>query len=374
MRCGARGVRGDAVAQWWRGIGRQRAWAIRGLAAALLLLAGCGDTLLWEQVAGFVDNKDSGKVLAVEDDVELRRYAGQVASDDDYVLFDVGAAAAGEAWTFAVHTTAGHPRLFTIAIYDAEYDLLQRVRCASGVELRHTMRRSTGRVYAAVMAECDGAAEFELVTTRRPAGDIPAPRAQVVWLDFTGARAIAIAEQPAVSFGPFDAADLGSQYANATDVIKAEITRTVRALYAGYAVTIMSSDEAAVPPGPHSTIYFGGYNSVLVGMGAGVDRYNADLTDDAIVYTRSFASYAVMNLSPEDMGRMVGNTAAHELGHLLGLFHMRGADQLMDDARSAWDLAAVSTLGRAPLAETVFPFGVEDAPTVLAQTVGLAGG
>lgn len=373
MCCGARGVRGHAVAQWWGVIVRRWAPAVGGLAAAVLGLAGCGDAPLWDQAAGFVDYKDSGKILAVDDGVELSRHTGQVAGDDDYALFDVGVAAAGETWTFMVHTPAGSPRLFTIAVYDAEYDLLQRVRRASGVELRHTMRRATGRVYAAVMAECDGAVEFELVTTHLPAGDAPEPRAQVVWLDYTGARAIAIADQPAVSFGPFHAADLGPQYADATEVIKAEITRTVRALYAGYAVTIISSDEAAAPPGPHSTIYFGGYNPDLVGMGAGVDRYNADPSDDAIVYTRSFTSYAVMDLSPEDMGRMVGNTAAHELGHLLGLFHTRGADQLMDDARSAWDLAAVSKLGRAPLAETVFPFGVEDAPTVLAQTVGLAG-
>jgi hypothetical protein len=62
----------------------------------------------------------------------------------------------------------------------------------------------------------------------------------------------------------------------------------------------------------------------------------------------------------------------HELGHLLGLFHTRGADQLMDDTRSAWDLVGESKLDRAPLAETVFPMGMEDPGAVLARSVGRA--
>ena len=69
---------------------------------------------------------------------------------------------------------------------------------------------------------------------------------------------------------------------------------------------------------------------------------------------------------------MIGNAAGHELGHLLGLFHTRDDQNLMDDSRSAQDLAAESILARAPLAETVFPVGVEDVPAVLAETVGLS--
>ena len=121
-----------------------------------------------------------------------------------------------------------------------------------------------------------------------------------------------------------------------------------------------------------TTIHFGGNDSYYVGMGEAVDRYNADPADQAIVYTGAFARYATMHLTAEEMARMIGNTAGHELGHLLGLFHARGSENVMDDTRSAWELAAESVVAAAPLAETVFPAGVEDAARMLADTVGPA--
>ena len=181
-----------------------------------------------------------------------------------------------------------------------------------------------------------------------------------------------ISIQPPETFSAFAATDLGAAYADETGLLKAEVARVMRAQFAEYNVTILSSDDEPEPIEPHATIHFGGVDGRFLGLGEDVDRYNQDSSDQAIVYTQDFALYAVMRLTPEDEARMVANVASHELGHLLGLYHSRGTGQLMDDSSSAWDLVGELKLERAPLAESVFPFGMEDCARVLAEGVGRA--
>lgn len=178
--------------------------------------------------------------------------------------------------------------------------------------------------------------------------------------------------QPAVSFGPFSAADLKPAFAGQSGRMKAAIRDTVRQLYGDYRVTILSSDDGPEPVAAHAIIYFGGDNGAYCGMGDAVDQYDADPSGRAIVYTDTFAPFAAAGLTLEETARMIGNAASHELGHLLGLFHARDSKNVMDETRSAADLAAESYVARAPLAETVFPVGVEDEPALLAESVGRA--
>jgi hypothetical protein len=334
----------------------------------LLALSGCGNGSWLDLGNALLSGKDTGRtaVLAAAADVQVLAVAS--AGGDSYEMFDLGPTHTGDDWTFF----AGSTRFgaFVLAVLDDEQRLLERARLTERDDLRHIVRRDTEHLYAAVWTA--GTADFTLVAARGPAVEPLAPAAQVVWLNFAGADHVQINAQPETSFGPFEAADLGPAYAGQTTLITAAITRTVRALYADYNVLILSSDETPEPAQPHSTVHFGATDATYVGLGDGVDRYNRDPRDQAIVYTHTFARYATMDLGPEDMARMVGNTAGHELGHLLGLFHARGSQNVMDDTRSAWDLAAESFIAQAPLAETVFPIGVEDAPTVLADTVGRA--
>ena len=68
---------------------------------------------------------------------------------------------------------------------------------------------------------------------------------------FPGAN-VQVRSRGPVSFEPFDGAMLGESYAGHTQTIKDTILAAMRADYAGYDVTILSSDEVAEPSAPHS--------------------------------------------------------------------------------------------------------------------------
>ena len=346
-------------------------FSLSGPVAALVCLAltltGCGNWLL-DELAG----KEESKALVAGETATTQVFQGRLDGATPYLLFDLGPSAAGDRWALSVRAAGNAASRLVVALFDGDTNLLWRDRLGSGATVEHVLRADTEHLYAGVTTLGGVAADFDLSVVQSLGGDpgAPGPQPQLVWLNFAGASDVRINSQPSETFGAFAAADLGAAYASDTDLIKAEIARIVRAQYADYDVTIVSSDEEPEPAAPHSTVHFGGADGRFLGIGEEVDRDNADPGDQALVYTRDFAAYYTMRLSPEEMARMVGNVASHELGHLLGLFHTRGADQLMDDTRSAWELVGESRLERAPLAETVFPMGLEDPGAVLARTMG----
>lgn len=340
------------------------------IACLLAWICGCGSGTWLDPTTGWLFGQDTrvAGALAAADDVSI--FSVDLSGGGAYQVVDLGASAAGDEWTLYIQDESGPLGAVTLALLDAGQALQYRSQTTATSYVRHTLRHDTDQLYVGLQSQ--QAARFSLVAARRRTGAVPPPEAQVVWLNFDGAQGVQIGAQPAVSFGPFDASVVGPAYVGQTLPMEAGIADTVRQLYANYNVTVLSSAEMPEPVEPHSTIHFGGNDGTYIGMGEAVDQYDADLVDQAIVYTSAFAPFANIAPTPEDMARMIGNTAGHELGHLLGLFHTRGARNLMDDSRSAQDLAAESTLAWAPLAETVFPVGVEDAPAILAETVGLS--
>ena len=59
------------------------------------------------------------------------------------------------------------------------------------------------------------------------------------------------------------------------------------ALYAGYNVTITTSDSGTLPDQPYQTVYFGGEVDYLLGASSYIDPRNETLTGSALVATET---------------------------------------------------------------------------------------
>ncbi len=289
---------------------------------------------------------------------------------DEYELIELGPAAAGEEWIVEDDNGPLTVRPFVVVLFDERYELLRRQVVSPSNRLAHIMRGDTKSLYLGVTSSYTGTGDFRLTVRNRAGNPVPAPVGQVVYLNFAGGYDISVHTRRGMVLEAFEGAMLGDAYADATRALKDAIVAALWTDYAGYNVTIRSSDDGPPPDGPHATLHFGGLDRQLLGLADGVDQYNADPNQHAIIYVQSFAEFEVMGLSADEMGQMVGNVASHELGHLLGLFHTRVPDDLMDTTGTAWDLAGDQFFQVAELEPSVFPFGSENSPARLAETLG----
>ncbi|MBN2447618.1 MAG: matrixin family metalloprotease [Phycisphaerae bacterium] len=295
-------------------------------------------------------------------------FRGEVYGSDDYRLYNLGAAYAGEQWT--VKRTAWGDEDFTVVLFDQNYDMLYRSVLGSSGSLTHVLREGVDNLYVAFARSSSSAGgAFEFEANYLSGAAVPAPRTQVVYLNFEGTSNLTVNRRTGISFPPFDAAMLGDEYAGQTQEIKDIILAEMQRDYAAYDVQIISSDDGP-PSGTYSIVHFGGDGAGLLGLADNVDKYNSNQTQNAAVFVNSYSLYWTMKLSTVEMGQMVSNTASHELGHLLGLYHTEDPEELMDTTGSAWDLVEDQQFKQAPLHDTVFPFGYENTPKLLLQTVG----
>jgi len=297
---------------------------------------------------------------------------GQLDHEHDYQLYACGPGDAGDRWIVE------HPLLWpgdrvVVALFDENMCLLARSGNPASRPLVHVLRRDSPRIFVGVTPGCEQPGRSYLLQVRRSAGAaIPRPRPQVAWLNFAGTSNLSVGSYRHLAFGPFSGALITDAYAADTDEIKTAIAQTVLHNYAAYDLAVLSSDETPVPPADCSIIHFGGISDAQLGVADNVDGYNADLSQNAVVFARSFAPYETMHLTPAQMGQMIGNVASHELGHLLGLYHVAEANNLMAEAEvcTAWDLAEEQHFQAADLYPCVFPTGRLNAARLLEDTLG----
>ena len=101
-----------------------------------------------------------------------------------------------------------------------------------------------------------------------------------------------------------------------------------------YDLTVLTDDDPP-PAGEHSRVFIGPADlpGELFGLSERVDGGNLVRDDRALVDADQFALNLVATFGPETYGRALGAIAAHEMGHLLGLFHVADPDALMTGAQ-----------------------------------------
>jgi hypothetical protein len=375
-------------------------WALRppaGLApACLLLIAGCDLTFLnttspeVSDLMAYLNApvSDTDTSLHIEsrsdnnleaatpisfDDADHARIDAALDDPADWDAFDLGPAVAGERFLVAIDPDSGLG--LAVALFNDAGDLLQLVR----------QRNTTGATYYFEVVSRADTSNVRLVVAgldasssqgsyrmgiRRLTGVIPPPTPQTIVLDFDGDPAVSIAGAAPVEVPPFDAARIDASFADQTDAIKQYVVAAVQAQFQGLYVTIRSSDQPAAENEAPTTIYFGTYNSALLGQADNIDAYNQTLIQSAIVFTDTFSLFAPLDPTVEEIAQALANIASHEAGHLLGLWHVGDPEGLMSITATASRLLRPQTFGHALLHSSVFPIGWQNDADLLAWAVG----
>jgi len=201
---------------------------------------------------------------------------------------------------------------------------------------------------------------------------LPAPQGQIVFLDWDGGHNIVIPNVGTYDLPPFSAVDVGLP-ASMTAALKDRVQQIVEERYRGFDLLVLNSDDDTEPTTPHSTVYFGDSSAQAFAISEQIDTFNSDPSDKAIVYTRSYRSAFVSTPSFEEMAQALGNTVAHEVGHLLGLVHTADCDDLMDTTCANERILYPQQFSTAPLDSSVWPFGYQSAVEILSWVLGLIG-
>ncbi|HNO80617.1 MAG TPA: matrixin family metalloprotease [Phycisphaerae bacterium] len=312
-------------------------------------------------------------------DNTTRRLIGSINQRGDIDVYDLGPMNVGDTVSVRIGGLSGTLQP-AFALYNGTNELINEDTLTSltsrtaSPQIDHIVRADSDPFYLAMSHNVAGftSGQYELdITVERGAAN-PEPAQQVIYLNFSGGEI----NDPVFGrfeVGPFDAGDIDPIYEGQTEFMIQAIRETVEQNYARFDAVILDSiNDGPLPSGNASEILFGGFNDLAFGAAQDVDLYNENPTDKAIIFVESFETFLFNQPpSPAGMSVAIGNVAAHEAGHLLGLHHVRDADAIMDEASPTFTLLADQEFITAPLSTSIFPLGNQDSAALLEVIIGL---
>jgi hypothetical protein len=302
---------------------------------------------------------------------------GSISTRNDIDIFDLGPLKVGDEVFVDVNREDGNLD-GAIAIFDAEGRLVfenddeDSSRNQVDPIGRLTIRRESPRFYLSISHTTISTllGSYEMLVSITPGVGNAEPRSQVVLLDFDGGE-VDIRMLGTISAGPFDAADISRVYDGQTQELKKILVNRIRESYADFDITFVTTDDGALPEVPFTRVLFGGFSDIAFGVADSVDLYNLDRCDDGVIFTEVFAPFSFGFIpSLEEVAIAIGNVAAHEMGHLLGLHHTTDPTELMDEQSPPDSLLIPQSFHEAPLARSVFAIGSQDASLLLEEILG----
>lgn len=233
------------------------------------------------------------------------------------------------------------------------------------------LREATDEVYVVLAGRSSSTAlrNYTVQIGLQPGSVLPAPT-QVVVLAFAGASQVRIGSRAPVNVPAFDIAAVNPAFAGLTEAAITRLMEMVREDYQGLNVAFYRDNDAGLPAGHRTTIYFGTSDTRLLGLADSIDPFNGNPSQSAIIYTDTFSLFNPLQPGFEGTIQVLANVTSHEAGHLLGLRHTSDPEDLMDVTATARQMLMDQWFKTSPLHTSVLPTGLQDSPTMLSWSVG----